>query len=187
MSTQMTCIYPLLLPNSNSKAIKLILLPLHFIHNTQPQQPAHRMVQLRCGNFKREIFKKHFVDTQVLKLTNLDPVNNVNYDHQGRYLASCSSDLSIKLWDINNDYLCFKTLNGHNHNISYVNFNPQGDLVFSCSRDKTIRLWEINTGYCKKTFTGHEGWVRRLSISQDGQTFVSASDDQSVIVWNISK
>lgn len=111
----------------------------------------------------------------------------MNYDQQGRYLASCSSDLSIKLWDINNDYQCFKTLNGHNHNVSYVNFNPEGDFVFSCSRDKTIRLWEISTGYCKKTFTGHDGWVRRLCVSKDGQTFVSGSDDQSVIVWNINR
>ena len=116
-----------------------------------------------------------------------DPVNNVNYDQQGRYLASCSSDLSIKLWDLNNDYQCFKTLFGHNHNVSYVNFHPEDDLVFSCSRDKTIKLWELSSGYCKRTFTGHEGWVRRMSISKDGNTFISGSDDQSVCVWNIGK
>lgn len=98
----------------------------------------------------------------------LDPVNHVNYDQQGRFLASCSSDLTIKLWDLTNDYLCFKTLFGHNHNVSYVNFNPEGDMVYSCSRDKTVKLWEINTGYCKRTYTGHEAWVRKLSISKDG-------------------
>ena len=55
---------------------------------------------------------------------NKDPVNYVTYDQQGRYLASSSSDLSIKLWDLNNDYLCFKTLFGHNHNVSQLAFNP---------------------------------------------------------------
>lgn len=109
------------------------------------------------------------------------------YDNQGRYLASCSSDLTIKLWDLNNDYLCFKTLFGHNHNVSMVAFTPDGESVLSCSRDKTIKLWEVSSGYCKRTFSGHENWVRRIALSSDAQTFVSGSDDQSVIVWNISK
>ena len=117
----------------------------------------------------------------------LDPVNCVAYDKQGRYLATTSSDLTIKLWDINNDYLCLKTLFGHNHNISQVIFTPEGDSLISCSRDKSIKLWEISTGYCKRTFTGHENWVRRVALTKDGQTFVSASDDQSIMVWNVAK
>jgi platelet-activating factor acetylhydrolase IB subunit alpha len=74
-------------------------------------------------------------------MNKIDPVNYVSYDSQGRFLATCSSDLTIKLWDLNNDYLCCKTLFGHNHNVSFVTFNPEGDMVISCSRDKTIKLW----------------------------------------------
>jgi platelet-activating factor acetylhydrolase IB subunit alpha len=74
-------------------------------------------------------------------LPDIDPVNCVAFDQQGRYLATTSSDLTIKLWDIHNDYLCFKTLFGHNHNVSQVLFTPEGDSVISCSRDKTIKLW----------------------------------------------
>jgi len=145
------------------------------------------MALSKFGNFKQETSNEPSKDTLVSTASIQDPVNCVNYDHQGRYLASCSSDLTIKLWDLNNDYLCFKTLFGHNHNVSYVNFNPEGDHVITCSRDKTIKLWEISTGYCKKTYAGHEAWVRRVAISKDGQTFASGSDDQSVIVWNIAK
>lgn len=85
----------------------------------------------------------------------IDKVNCVNYDQQGKFLVSSSSDLTIKLWDINNEYKCTKTFYGHEHNVSYVEFVMEGDYLLSCSRDKTIRLWEINTGHCKRTYRGH--------------------------------
>lgn len=132
-------------------------------------------------------FRKNSQRTHEYFIYNKDPVNYVTYDQQGRYIASSSSDLTIKLWDLNNDYLCFKTLFGHNHNVSQLAFTPEGDALLSCSRDKTIKLWEISTGYCKRTYTGHESWVRRIVLSQDGQTIVSGSDDQSVITWIINK
>lgn len=97
---------------------------------------------------------------------------------------SSSSDLTIKLWDLANDYQCCKTFYGHEHNISYVDFVLGGDYLLSCSRDKSIRLWEISTGFCKRTFLGHEGWVRKIVASVDQKTFASCSDDQSVILWN---
>ncbi len=97
----------------------------------------------------------------------IDPVNCVNFEEQGRYLVSCSSDLSIKLWDLNNDYQCLKTLYGHDHNVSFVDFLLKGDFLISCSRDKTMKLWEISTGFCKRTYQGHEGWVRKVAISKD--------------------
>ena len=59
--------------------------------------------------------------------------------------ASCSADLSIKLWDFTS-YDNLKTLNGHEHNVSGVCFIPPGDYLASCSRDTTIKIWETSTG-----------------------------------------
>mgnify|MGYP003534075565 CR=1 FL=1 len=69
---------------------------------------------------KLVIFNVLWKDIQVIINIKIDPVNCVNYDHAGKYLVSSSSDLTIKLWDLNNDYQCCKTLYGHEHNISYV-------------------------------------------------------------------
>lgn len=62
-------------------------------------------------------------------------------------LVSCSSDLTIKLWDSNNDWKNVKTLYGHDHSISSVKFLKGDDFIISGSRDKTIRVWEVATGY----------------------------------------
>ncbi len=61
-------------------------------------------------------------------------------------IVSCSADLTIKIWDMQNEYQCVKTLFGHDHNISCVVFHPSGDTIVSCSRDKTIKFWEVATG-----------------------------------------
>lgn len=50
-------------------------------------------------------------------------VHSVTFSPTGTHAASCSSDLSIKLWDLAN-YACVRTLRGHDHTISAVRFLP---------------------------------------------------------------
>ena len=56
-------------------------------------------------------------------------------------LASCSADMSVKLWDFNS-YECLKTLHGHDHNVSSVAFLPTGDYV--------VRFQQFK--YCEQEF-----------------------------------
>jgi len=60
--------------------------------------------------------------------------------------ATCSADLTIKIWDLQNEYVCVKTLFGHDHNVSCVVFHPSGDTLLSSSRDQSIKIWETGTG-----------------------------------------
>lgn len=60
---------------------------------------------------------------------------------------TCSSDLTIKLWDTAEDYKNVKTLYGHDHSVSAARFLPSGDFIVSASRDRMIKIWEVATGY----------------------------------------
>jgi platelet-activating factor acetylhydrolase IB subunit alpha len=62
-------------------------------------------------------------------------------------IVTCSTDLTIKLWDTANDYRNVRTLHGHDHSISTVRFTQDGERLVSASRDKTIRVWEVASGY----------------------------------------
>lgn len=112
----------------------------------------------------------------------------------GTLLASCSSDLTIKLWDPSDEYKNIRTLPGHDHSVSAVRFIPSGaagapasgNLLASASRDKTIRIWDITTGYCVKTLHGHVDWVRDVCPSVDGRFLLSAGDDRTARLWDIS-
>ena len=95
-------------------------------------------------------------------------------------LVSCSSDLTLKVWDSTNAYNILKTLHGHDHTISAVRFiPPRGDLAVSCSRDRTLKVWDVLSGYCVRTISNaHNDWIRKVSPSDDGAWYLSAGIDQ---------
>ena len=108
-------------------------------------------------------------------------------------LASCSSDLTIKLWDPSDKYKNIRTLSGHDHSVSAVRFISSGagsasgsNLLVSASGDKTLRLWDSTTGYCIKTLQGHTGWVRDVCPSLDGKFVLSTGADHTARLWDIS-
>ncbi|KAH3668168.1 hypothetical protein OGAPHI_001922 [Ogataea philodendri] len=95
-------------------------------------------------------------------------------------LASCSSDLLIKLWDCRTGQV-IRVLTGHDHLISGLRFNPADETqLLSCSRDKTVKKWDVLSGWCLLTIRGHSDWVRSVDVNATGQYILSCSNDQSV-------
>mmetsp|Transcript_28580 Transcript_28580/g.55631 ORF Transcript_28580/g.55631 Transcript_28580/m.55631 type:complete len:293 (-) Transcript_28580:164-1042(-) len=116
----------------------------------------------------------------------IDVVQHVTFNQDGKLLASCSADLSIKVWNVEKA-LCVKTMKGHDHTVSCVEFIASGDRLMSCSRDKSIKLWDVQSGYCLRTIQGHRDWVRQVKITPCSTLFASCSIDHTVRVWDFKK
>ncbi|KAK9236261.1 WD40-repeat-containing domain protein [Lipomyces kononenkoae] len=92
-------------------------------------------------------------------------------------LASSSADLTIKLWDANDEYKNVRTLKGHDHTVSCVKFHPDGERIVSASRDKTLRIWAVKTGYCLRSIVGHSDWIKEVVPTSDGELLLSVGAD----------
>ena len=113
-------------------------------------------------------------------------VTGVDYCPSGMFLVTCSTDMSVKVWEVKDSYGCVRTLRGHDHTISDVKFVPppvgavylsagetsggvdaacaQAKFVLSASRDGTMKFWDLETGFCDATVSDHSDWVRCLAV-----------------------
>ena len=93
-------------------------------------------------------------------------VNYFAFHPNGEHMATCSKDMTIKLWKrkYGDDFKVYKTMQGHEHEVSCVEYlKPNGDYLISCSRDQTIRIWDVVSGFLMITLSQHNEWVRRIA------------------------
>jgi WD40 repeat protein len=67
----------------------------------------------------------------------------VVFSPNGKQVASCSNDKSVKLWKVETG-TCESTMTRHSDTVSSVAFSADGQWVVSGSMDKTIRLWDTH-------------------------------------------
>ena len=76
----------------------------------------------------------------------------------GKILATCSSDGTIKLWSLSTAEL-IRTLAGHDAEVTACCFS--GSIMASCSKDKLVMLWHYNTGKRASRLGKRSVWCRR--------------------------
>ncbi|KAH9945803.1 dynein regulator [Epithele typhae] len=108
-----------------------------------------------------------------------EAVNDVDFSGKGDLLVTCSSDLFIKIWDVQNEWKNTKTFPGHEHTVSSCRFLPGDQQIVSASRDRTIRVFDVASTHLVRTISGHSDWVRSVQPSDDGRVIASCSNDQT--------
>jgi WD40 repeat protein len=68
------------------------------------------------------------------------------FSPDGKIIASCGDDKTIRLWNVTTGEPIGQPLKGHTSIVRTVVFSPDGKILASCGDDKTIRLWNVAMG-----------------------------------------
>jgi WD40 repeat protein/ABC-type dipeptide/oligopeptide/nickel transport system ATPase subunit len=129
------------------------------------------------------------------------PVRGASPGENGRVIATCSADRTIRLWaypvggasplairsrgDVATGKL-LQTFEGHSNEVVAVKFSPNGQYLATASSDRTIKIWDIQTGQVAQTLTGHRDRVLSISYHPDGRRLVSSSGDETIKLWDLT-
>jgi WD40 repeat protein/serine/threonine protein kinase len=103
-----------------------------------------------------------------------DYVFSVAYRPDGKALATCSQDGTLRTWDAVSGRL-IRTLPGHAPDICWrVTYSPDGTRLASAGRDKAVRIWDAASGRLIRTLLGHAGTVLGVDFSPDGRLLASS-------------
>ena len=112
-------------------------------------------------------------------------VTGVCFSPNNRYLATCSVDKVIIVWDLRS-FNSVRTLTGHTGEITSCCFSYDSKLLVSSSHDRTLRTWRIDTGETHR-LASHSKRVNHVSAHPSCLKLVSASEDHQVILWDLSE
>uniref|UniRef100_A0A182QHA6 Protein HIRA n=1 Tax=Anopheles farauti TaxID=69004 RepID=A0A182QHA6_9DIPT len=107
-------------------------------------------------------------------------VLDLAWSPQDRWIASCSVDNTIIIWDAQHFPKIIHVLKGHTGLVKGVTWDPVGKFIASQSDDRSLKVWKTSDWSCFKTITepfeecGGTTHILRLSWSPDGQYLVSA-------------
>lgn len=121
----------------------------------------------------------------------VDEVWNIEWSHDGSYLASASKDRNVIIWQVtytssepsSHDWTTHLMLKDHPYPVGCLAWSIDDSLLLT-SAEHFIKIWNTKTGVCLRTLEEHTETVTALAWLPDGSGFISGGLDRKVVHWD---
>jgi WD40 repeat protein len=105
----------------------------------------------------------------------------------GQRIITCSSNGSLRLWDLENGAQIGDEWEdeGDKAGVVTMALSPNGKTLASGSTDGTVRLWDVGIGKVVAKWEGRTEYVTSVWWSPNGERVVSGSWDGTARVWDV--
>jgi WD40 repeat protein len=113
-------------------------------------------------------------------------VNEVTFSPDGRTLASCGWDFTVRLWDRrrwDDGHESAPVILPHESTRYATAFSPDGSLLVSAG-DRSLTIWSCRPDYQRKLDRSGPTY-HSLSFSPDGRTLALGAEDGSIRLWDM--
>lgn len=101
-----------------------------------------------------------------------DLLQVVQFHPNSNYIASGSSDLTVRLWDcVTGNQV--RLMTGHKGSIYHLAFSAEGRFLASAGADCRVLIWDLAHGHLVAALSSHTLPIYCLSFSRDGTILVS--------------
>ena len=111
-----------------------------------------------------------------------DGVNGLSWSPNGTYLATASSDGTLRIWEAETGKE-LRVITNEPGKLQCISWSPDGNLVAAGGGKHSVGIWDVKTGKKISVLTSHGDDICNVAWSPDGK-FLATSDPFEIYIWN---
>ena len=119
----------------------------------------------------------------VASLDHKEPLTDIIFSPDGRYVATVSNNEAVWLWEAISGQAVSRMV--HGGGITGLTFSRDGSLLATAGLDGTARIWALPGG-AEEASLKVGGAVRAVAFSPDGRFLATGTDSGDAMVWGTS-